>query len=93
MQPIVVTRHPALVEYLVEKGIVPPGTEAIPTVRPEQVEGRHVIGVLPLFLAARAEKVTVVMLNIPAHLRGAELSLEQMREFATGIQTFVVNEV
>lgn len=89
--PIVVTRHPALVAYLTEIGMVPPGTTPIPHVAdPAQIRGRNVIGVLPLHLAALAASVTEIPLNAPLELRGSELSLQQVREFAGPPRTFVV---
>ncbi|CAM3513804.1 hypothetical protein DESA109040_14995 [Deinococcus saxicola] len=41
-----------------------------------------VSGVLPLHLAALASTVTEVPLNLLAELRGVELTLEQVRQFA-----------
>jgi len=90
---LVVTRHPALVEYLREAGIVGDNVEVVAQVTPEQVRGRHVVGVLPLHLAAEADRVTVVPLAVPPELRGQELSLEQVRELAGEPRTFIVSDV
>ena len=60
MNTIVITRHPALVEYLAEINLIPAGTPVISHATPADVQGRHVIGVLPLSLAALAESVTEV---------------------------------
>lgn len=88
--PVVVTRHPALVEYLTERGVVPAGTEVVTHATAEQVRGRHVFGVLPLHLAAEARRVTEVPLYVPAELRGVELTLEQVRQFAGPLTSYVV---
>ena len=90
---LVVTRHPALVEYLREQGIISGSVEVISHATPEQVEGRHVIGVLPLHLAAVAKSVTVVPLNVPAELRGQELNLEQVRKYAGPVTTYKVEVI
>lgn len=91
--PVVVTRHPALVEYLTELGVVPAGTEVVAHATAEQVRGRHVFGVLPLHLAAEAASVTEVTLHVPAELRGVELTLEQVRQFAGPLVEYKVSRV
>ena len=91
--PVVVTRHPALVEYLTELGVVPAGTEVVTHATAEQVRGRHVFGVLPLHLAAEAASVTEVTLRVPAELRGVELTLEQVRQFAGPLVKYKVSSV
>lgn len=89
-RPVVVTRHPALVAYLTELGVVPAGTEVVAHATAEQVRGRHVFGVLPLHLAAEARRVTEVPLHVPAELRGVELTLAQVRRFAGPLTSYVV---
>lgn len=79
---VVVTRHPALVEYLTEIGLIPPGTSVITQAGLADIAGKCVIGFLPLHLAALVESVITVPLNVPPELRGAELTLEQVRQFA-----------
>lgn len=91
--PVVVTRHAALVEYLTELGVVPAGTEVVTHATVEQVRGRHVFGVLPLHLAAEAASVTEVTLHVPAELRGVELTLEQVRQFAGPLVEYKVSRV
>lgn len=92
-RPVVVTRHPALVEYLTELGVVPAGTEVVTHATAEQVRGRHVFGVLPLHLAAETASVTEVTLRVPAELRGVELTLEQVRQFAGPLVEYKVSRV
>lgn len=90
VRPVVVTRHPALVEYLTELGVVRAGVEVVAHATAEQVRGRHVFGVLPLHLAAEARRVTEVPLHVPAELRGVELTLAQVRQFAGPLTSYVV---
>lgn len=90
VRPVVVTRPPALVEYLTEQGVVPAGVEVVTHATAEQVRGRHVFGVLPLHLAAEARRVTEVPLHVPAELRGVELTLTQVRQFAGPLTSYVV---
>ena len=90
---IVVTRHPGLLAVLKEKGIVTEEARVLSHVTAEEVRGQHVIGVLPLALAAEAETITEVSLNLPPELRGKELSEEQVRAFMTGINTYTVRRL
>jgi len=54
---VVVTRHKALVELLLERNIINEGKfTLIEHATPKEVAGKDVIGVLPLRLAARAER-------------------------------------
>ena len=82
METIIVTRHPALVEYLFEQGIAPAGTRVLAHVSPDDVRGKRVVGLLPLHLAAEAASVVEVPLDLPAELRGVELTIEQVRALA-----------
>jgi len=85
---VVVTRHKALIEYLVETGMVSPDVPVFEHAAEEVVKGKHVIGVLPIHLAALCEKYTNIGLSVPADKRGQELSLDEVREFATEPTTY-----
>jgi hypothetical protein len=56
----------------------------------KQVCGKHVFGVLPLSLAAEAERVMEIPLRLPAELRGKELSEAQVREYGDAPRTYKV---
>ena len=87
---VVVTRHPALITYLVQTGIVEEGVEVVSHADEAAVRGKHVIGVLPLRLAALAASITEVPLVLPPDLRGVELTIDQIREHAGEPSTYVV---
>jgi len=89
-ESIVVTRHPALVQYLIELGLVPEGTPVVAHATAGDVKGKDVYGVLPLRLAVHARRVVEVPLDIPAELRGKELSLEQVKKYAGEPRAYVV---
>jgi hypothetical protein len=91
--PVVVTRHPALVEYLEERGIIPAGITPIIHCTRRDVEGKHVVGVLPNYLACHAKSLTEVPMDIPAALRGAELSLEQIKSLAMPVARYTVTKI
>jgi len=89
--PIVVTRHPALVQYMVEQGLVKKTVDVLTHVdSPEQIRGRHVFGVLPLSLAALTASVTEIPLDLKIEDRGKELSIERLREIAGTPATYTV---
>lgn len=89
--PLVVTRHEELVVLLRERGIISgDDIEVIEHATASDVRGRDVIGVLPLHLAALARSVTTVPMRIAAELRGRELTIEQVREFARAPETYRV---
>ena len=93
MIDLIVTRHAGLVEYLVQEGLVQDGVEVISHASPEAISGKHVCGVLPHSLSCLTASFTEVPLFLPADLRGKELTVEQVREFAQPISTYQVTKV
>ena len=88
---LVITRHPALVAYLREIGLIGADATVLEHVSdPGVLDGRDVIGVLPLSLAARCRTITEVPLALTPADRGVELSLERIREIAQPPRTWVV---
>lgn len=89
---LVVTRHPGLVDYLRAEGIINAGTPVVSHATPSDLEGKDVLGVLPVHLAAYCATLSVVPLEIPAELRGQELNEEQVRQYAGPVTHYVVQE-
>lgn len=87
---LVITRHPALVDYLRELGLVDEEAEVATHATPELVRGRHVIGVLPHSLSCLAASFTEIPLRLTPELRGKELTLETLREIAGDPVTYQV---
>ena len=88
---IIITRHPALIALLVERGLATAQTPVISHATVEDVEGKDVIGVLPLSLAVHASTVTEVPLALTPELRGKELDLATLREVAGEAVTYKVS--
>ena len=95
MEKIIITRHKPLVTWLAAHGVVAPvleqGTAA-------DVRGKHVYGVLPIWLAAHAAKVTEVSmphLTIKDRVRiaGGDFSVEEMDRAGAEMLTFVVSKL
>lgn len=94
MKLVVVTQHPAFVEYGRELGIVVGDPVVIDHAVPEQLSGNLVItSGLPLDLASLAHAVVTIPLRLPKELRGTELTIEQMRKYAKPPSTFVVRQL
>ena len=89
----VVTRHAGLIQYLEEIGLIDSTAEVIGHATPEQVVGQNVIGVLPHSLSCLCNTFTEVPMNIPAELRGKELTLEQMRQYGSTPVTYMVQRI
>lgn len=96
---IVVTRHPALVEYLLEIGLIRSGQyDVIEHVDDQHpVAGRHVIGVLPLHLAVQCLSVTEVPLVLTREdretMQRGDLTLQRLREVAQEPRTYSVQRL
>ena len=90
---LIVTRHPGLVEYLCELGMVAKGVEIISHATAEAVAGKNVCGVLPHNLSCLCKTFTEVPLSLPPELRGVELTLEQVRLYAGKPVTYTVRVV
>lgn len=84
---IIVTRHAGLVEFLAARGIT---GVVVAHATAEDVKGRDVYGILPFHLAAMCRTVTTVDMNVPADKRGAELSVNEVETYFTGMTTYVV---
>jgi len=88
---LVVTRHPGLVEYLSEIGLADlDEIEVVTHATPEVVRGKRVCGVLPHSLSCLCETFTEVPLTLPPELRGKELTVEEVRQFAGPPRTYRV---
>lgn len=92
-QPVV-TRHKALVSYLIDKNIIKEGEyKLIEHADYKDVEGQNVIGVLPLQLASYAKSITEVPLKLTPEMRGKELTFDEVEKVAEEPVQYIVREV
>ena len=92
-QPVI-TRHKALLAYLLDKDIIKEGEyKLIEHADYKDVEGQDVIGVLPLQLASYAKSVTEVPLKLTPEMRGKELTFEEVEKIASEPVKYIVREV
>lgn len=91
---LVVTRHKALIELMIERGICPADVKVISHIEdPSILDGKVVAGVLPLHLAARCAAVVVINLRLTAEDRGVELTLDRLRIIAERPEVFRVAQL
>ena len=89
---LLVTRHQGLIEFLQQEGYTWDRVES--HIEDTSIlDDKKVLGFLTLELAARCASVTAPNLELPAELRGKELSVEQLREFSRGTKTYTVVEL
>lgn len=92
-QPVI-TRHKALLAYLLDKDIIKEGEyKLIEHADYKDVEGQDVIGVLPLQLASYAKSVTEVPLKLTPEMRGKELTFDEVEKVADEPVQYIVREV
>ena len=90
----VVTRHKALVDYLLNKNIIKEGEfKLIEHADYTEVQGQDVIGVLPLQLSAYAKSITEVPLKLTPEMRGKELTFDEVEKIAEKPVQYIVREV
>jgi len=94
LKTLFVTRHKVLVDYLLEKEIINEGEfEVMTHATPQDVKGRHVVGVLPHSLSCLTSSFTEVVLNLPPEKRGKELTLDDMLTYSKGLNTYKVTRL
>lgn len=92
-QPVI-TRHKALLAYLLDKNIIKEGEyNWIEHADYASVEGKDVIGVLPLQLASYAKSITEVPLTLTPEMRGKELTFDEVEKVANPPVQYRVREI
>ena len=90
MDTVIISRHAGAIEWLRRQGIV---GEVIAHASADNVRGKHVIGALPLHLAALVGKITTIdMPALPVEWRGRDLTPEEMDIAGATLATYVVRK-
>lgn len=83
---LVCSRHDALVDVLLERGVVDSDTPVLDHARGSDVDGRHVLGILPHHLSSRAATITEVPMRTTMRdrklMQAGDMSLARTRELA-----------
>lgn len=94
VERVVVTRHPALLQLLIERKLVDKKTRVLTHVsNPDEIRGKHVFGVIPIYFAALAHCYTTIFLAMEPKDRGQELSIERLREIAGKTVSYSVKQL
>lgn len=93
MQTIIVTRHPAVEKYIRESDLVPQDTPCYPSVTENFVQGKHIIGIVPMHIAAAAELFTEVKITLRRGVEPRELSLDELRASVKQVRTYSVEKI
>jgi len=93
MEKLVVTRYKSLVIYLKKIGLIDDNTKIISHAKIEDVQNKHIIGVLPYWLSCHTGKFTEIQLRIPSEKRGHELTVEEIEFYSLTPKTYEIREV
>ena len=93
MDKLVVTRYQNLVEYLKKLDLIDEDTKILSHARIEDVQGKHVLGVLPYWLACHTAKFTEIKLRVPEEKRGKKLSIEEVEFYSLKPKSYKVIQV
>jgi len=89
----IVTRHPGLVEYLKQEDMIGEDVKVLTHASTQDVQNKHVLGVLPHSLSCLTKTFTEVPLSLPPELRGKELSAGDVRKYAGHPVTYRVEKI
>ena len=87
---VIITRHDGAVEWLRQHGIF---GKVIAHASEADVIGKDVVGILPLHLAALANSVTAIVMDLPPELRGKDITPEQMDDCGAKLVKYEVRRV
>ncbi len=90
---LVVTRHKELITYLKELNLVDDNVEVIDHASSDKIKNKKVIGILPHSLSCVTELFGEIPLVIPIDMRGKQLTIDQIREFAKPLQVYKVEKI
>ena len=93
MDIVVVTKHKNLVEYLKHIKLIDDSTPIINHAYTSDVKGKHVIGVWPLWLASKSERITEIQMHAPPEKFGKELTLDEVMMYASEPRTYEVRAI
>lgn len=80
-------------QFLLDLGIITPGNyDIVDRATKKMAVDKHVIGSVPLGMAALCKSVTVVNFFYPKEKQGKELTLKEMYEYYEGTYRYQVNE-
>jgi len=89
---VIVSRHAGAIEWLRRHGVTGEVVSHVDT--DTDLEGKILIGNAPLWIAAQADEIwTIEMPELPAELRGKDISAEQMEELGAKLGRYYVQKL
>jgi len=85
---LICTRHSEFQRLLLDADPTLVGVPVLEHAGADDVRGAHIFGQVPLHVAVYAAAQTLIPLDLPRELRGVELSIEQLRQYAGAPQTY-----
>jgi hypothetical protein len=94
---LVITRQPGLVDILRERGVIDDTTPVLARASRDAVRGKHVLGILPNYLASLAASITEIPMRLTNEdyiaMQRGELSLERARAVTGDPVTYRVERI
>lgn len=93
MKTVVITKQPAVVDFLREIGFIDETAVILEYASVSDVSGHHVLGNVPFWLGSFAAMVTEIPLDVPSELRSSRLTLDQVRRYIGELVTYSVRRI
>ena len=92
IEKIVVVKFPELANLFEEMGLVPPGTKRVIYASEEDVRGKDVFGVVPIYLARHANSITEVPVLAGNQISRVMSDINLIRQYAKPPKRYKVTE-
>ena len=92
IETLIISRHAGAMGWIQKHHPEFAECELITHASPEILKGKRVIGILPIQLAVLATEFWNLSLNVPANMRGKELTIEDMEKFDCKIEQFQITK-
>ena len=92
VETVVVSNYDSFYDVLLEDGVIEPDTPMYEYLRRDDARGKRVCGIVPLHIAAEADSLVVARMRIPRNRQGEQLSVEELRKYVSGYDTYTVSK-
>jgi two-component sensor histidine kinase len=93
MEKIIITKHNAVKHYIISKQMATKETPCFSVAEIKDIEGKHVIGFIPLYLAAKAGMYTEIKINLKREDIKRELTLNEIEHRVKNVNTFKIEKI
>ena len=89
---IIVVKYPEMARYYIEIGLCPPETPRVPYAMETDIFGKHVFGIVPVYLGCLAKSVTEVPVLAGNKINQVMRDITLIREYAKPPKRYVIQE-